>query len=58
MRILFKPLIGPKLAFDKCCLRESVKVVERFRRDDYIGRAAGTTDEEIDAHVRRLSSTM
>jgi choline dehydrogenase-like flavoprotein len=64
-----KPLIDPRLIsteFDKFCLRESVKAAKRFVSasawDDYVigpyGSAAGTTDEEIDAHIRNLASTV
>lgn len=64
-----KPIIDPKLVsteFDKFCLRESVKALKRFLSastwEDYVigpyGSAAGITDEEIDAHVRNLSSTV
>lgn len=64
-----KPIIDPKYvstAFDKFCLREAVKAVKRFVSatawDDYIigphGTAAGTTDEEIDSHIRGIADTV
>ncbi|KAF8797727.1 alcohol oxidase [Phlegmacium glaucopus] len=64
-----KPIIDPKFVsteFDKFCLRESVRAVKRFLSGsawkDYVigpyGSAAGTTDEEIDAHVQNLASTV
>ncbi|KAF8164815.1 hypothetical protein B0H34DRAFT_647925 [Crassisporium funariophilum] len=63
------PIIDPNMvttAFDKFALREAVKAVKRFVAApsfaDYItgpyGSTAGTSDADIDAHVRALSSTV
>ena len=64
-----KPIIDPQYVsttFDKFCLREAVKAIKRFVSArawaDYIisphGSAAATTDEEIDAHIRGIATTV
>ncbi|KAF9530999.1 hypothetical protein CPB83DRAFT_892268 [Crepidotus variabilis] len=64
-----KPIIDPRMVttdFDKFALREAVRAVKRFASasswSDYIiapyQTLAGTTDDEIDSHVRQLSSTV
>ncbi|KAF9479960.1 alcohol oxidase [Pholiota conissans] len=64
-----KPLIDPRLLttdIDLIVMRESVKATKRFVSapawSDYIiepvGTLAGNTDDEIDAHVRGLATTI
>ncbi|KAF4616043.1 hypothetical protein D9613_011414 [Agrocybe pediades] len=63
------PIINPQLlstAFDRFAIREAVKATKRFASasawKDYIiapfGSNNATTDDEIDAHVRSLASTV
>ncbi|KAF9528607.1 hypothetical protein CPB83DRAFT_929274 [Crepidotus variabilis] len=64
-----KPLINPKMVtteFDKFAVREAVRAVKRFAAakawSDYVigpyGSLAGTSDAEIDSHVRQGSSSI
>ncbi|KAF9528605.1 hypothetical protein CPB83DRAFT_853938 [Crepidotus variabilis] len=64
-----KPLIDPRMVttdFDKFTLRESVRAVKRFAAapawSGYItkpyGTLAGTSDADIDSHVRQLASSV
>ncbi|KAF9528606.1 hypothetical protein CPB83DRAFT_894128 [Crepidotus variabilis] len=64
-----KPIIDPKYAttdFDKFALREIVRATKRFASapawSNYIiqpyGTLAGTSDAELDSHVRQLGSTV
>jgi len=64
-----KPIIDPQYVsttFDKFCLREAIKALKRFVSArawaDYIispyGTTAATTDEEIDAHIRGIATTV